>query len=722
MTPAELPPNEAQRLEALRRYAVMDTAPETALDELTTLAAQLCGTPMALISLVDERRQWFKSRVGLSAPETPRDMAFCAHAIRGTELLTVPDAQRDTRFADNPLVTSDPHIRFYAGAPLVSPDGHSLGTLCVLDHEPRRLSPDQEAALRILSRHVMAQLERRRQADEQQRQTASGAAPAALPAPFNEAAMARVSRNVTVGFVVALALLLIMGLVSVNSIGAFRELTAELVSRQGAPADIATHLEAVDRQSRTAVRWLAAGGAFSALLLGAAFFGLRREALRRKRAEAAIRQAHESVERQVRERSTELTQANVALRESVASLSRIGDNLANGYLFQTTMTPEGKRQITYVSASVERVVGMSAEVVMADPAAAYRHILDEDRPAWLAAEQASMRNLSVFSAELRLRRPGGEITWLSLTSAPSRLPDGSIAWDGIGLDITERKQAEARVLALNQQLTQHAAELEERVAERTAALEVARHRAESADRLKSAFLASMSHELRTPLNSILGFTGVILQGLAGPINAEQAKQLDMVRVSGRHLLALINDVLDLSKIEAGEMVVDRAPLDLRATIEKVAALIQPLADKKGLALGIEVAPEVGRIEGDARRIEQVLLNLLGNAVKFTERGEVALRVDVLPAGPGGLAALRFRVCDTGIGIRAEDLSALFQPFRQLDAGLARNHEGTGLGLVICRRLADLMGGTIVAQSIWGGGSEFSFTLPFTSSLSPRALP
>jgi PAS domain S-box-containing protein len=542
----------------------------------------------------------------------------------------------------------------------------------------------------------------------------------------------------------------------------------------------------------------------------------------------------------VRERSAELMQANVALRESFAALNRIGDNLPNGYLFQATRGADGQRRISYVSAGVQRVVGVTPQAVMNDPVAAYGRILDEDRPAWMAAEEASTRSLSVFSAELRLRRPDGEIVWLHLTSAPVRLPDGSIGWDGIGLDITQRKRAEAerealltseraarieadaarlqvaqilarvsdafmsfdpqwnftylneraartlgrsrealigknlwaefpqlagrpffggfqkamdnqrfmlvhdyeaevdrwfenhvypspqgasvfvhdvteskraeaQVLALNAQLASHAAELEQRVAERTAALDVARHRAESADRLKSAFLASMSHELRTPLNSILGFTGVILQGLAGPVTAEQKKQLEMVRVSGRHLLALINDVLDLSKIEAGELVVSRLPLDPRVSIDKVAALVQPLAAKKGLTLSIRVAPEVGPIVGDARRIEQVLLNLLGNAIKFTQRGEVNLQVDV-QAAPA-LAMLRFVVVDTGIGISAEDLDSLFQPFRQLDAGLARNHEGTGLGLAICRRLAGLMGGVIVAQSDQGRGSVFTFTLP-----------
>jgi GAF domain-containing protein len=158
--------NEARRLKVLWQYDVLDTVPEEVFDDLTELAARICEAPIALISLVDEDRQWFKSKVGVTINETSRDISFCAHAVKQQELFIIPDATKDLRFANNPLVTSDPKIRFYAGAPLITPDGHALGTLCVIDKVPRQLRPDQQQALRVLARHVMTQLELRRHAKE----------------------------------------------------------------------------------------------------------------------------------------------------------------------------------------------------------------------------------------------------------------------------------------------------------------------------------------------------------------------------------------------------------------------------------------------------------------------------------------------------------------------------------------------------------------------------
>ncbi|MCJ8501535.1 sensor histidine kinase [Desulfatitalea alkaliphila] len=248
-------------------------------------------------------------------------------------------------------------------------------------------------------------------------------------------------------------------------------------------------------------------------------------------------------------------------------------------------------------------------------------------------------------------------------------------------------------------------EMDQRIIQRTAELAQAMEQAKAADRIKSAFLATMSHELRTPLNSIIGFTGILLQGLAGELNPEQRKQLGMVQNSARHLLALINDVLDISKIEAGQLQLSHSTFDLKMSLEKSVQLVTPLAEKKNLPIDLEIDRDIGAITTDPRRLEQVFLNLLSNAVKFTEKGRVRM------VCRNENDHYRIAIADTGIGIGAEDLPNLFQPFHQIDTGLSRKAEGTGLGLSICKRIVDMMGGIITVESKPGSGTTFTVRLP-----------
>jgi len=225
------------------------------------------------------------------------------------------------------------------------------------------------------------------------------------------------------------------------------------------------------------------------------------------------------------------------------------------------------------------------------------------------------------------------------------------------------------------------------------------------DRLKSVFLASMSHELRTPLNSIIGFTGVILQGMSGEVNERQREQLTVVRRNANHLLSLINDILDISRIEAGKVELLLEEFSLDNAVREVVETLSPAASEKGLELLPEV-PEGITLLSDTRRVKQVLVNLVGNAVKFTDQGSVRITASVLEDDN-----LEVRVIDTGIGIKKEDTYKLFQPFQQIDVSLTKKHEGTGLGLYLTKRLAALLGGDISAKSEYGTGSEFTFTLP-----------
>jgi hypothetical protein len=275
--------------------------------------------------------------------------------------------------------------------------------------------------------------------------------------------------------------------------------------------------------------------------------------------------------------------------------------------------------------------------------------------------------------------------------------DGTLFWARLSLRAVDVSDPISGAVGIIEDVTE-----EQEAAEH---LRTAMEQAQAADRIKSAFLATMSHELRTPLNSIIGFTGILLQGLAGPINEEQRKQLTMVQNSSRHLLSLINDVLDISKIEAGQLDLAMATFSVRPCIDKVIQLVTPLAAQKGLELLLDVGGDVGEIVTDQRRLEQILLNLVNNAIKFTEKGRI-----VLTCRSEGDHYL-FLVADTGMGMRSEELNRIFQPFHQIDAGLARTHEGTGLGLSICKKLVDLMGGSIEVRSQWGEGSVFIARLP-----------
>jgi signal transduction histidine kinase len=266
---------------------------------------------------------------------------------------------------------------------------------------------------------------------------------------------------------------------------------------------------------------------------------------------------------------------------------------------------------------------------------------------------------------------------------------------------------------------QAAEDLERRVEERTAQLAVATRRAQAANRAKSLFLANMSHELRTPLNAVIGYAEIISEDLESGDTRASAEDLLKIRGAAGHLLTLINEVLDLSRIEAGKLDLKEADYDLAALLRSALDAVKPTAAKQHTTCTLTIAAGAATLlSGDETRVRQCVLNLLSNAAKFTANGAIAL--EVRPCRIGGAAGVAIAVRDTGAGISAENLARLFQPFTQVDSSATRTHDGAGLGLVITRRLARAMGGDVAASSKLGEGSTFTFYLPAKAAASSRA--
>ena len=253
----------------------------------------------------------------------------------------------------------------------------------------------------------------------------------------------------------------------------------------------------------------------------------------------------------------------------------------------------------------------------------------------------------------------------------------------------------------------------ERIEAQATALQKALDLAQAANRTKSEFLANMSHELRTPLNAIIGFTGTLLMKLPGPLNADQEKQLRTVQTGANHLLALINDLLDLAKIDAGKVELSLAPTDCKEVIEEVAASLRPLAEAKGLEFTVTAPKDGLTLRTDRRALSQIVINLVNNAIKFTERGSVRIRAERREeSGSKALEiSVEISVEDTGTGLRPEDQAKLFAAFSQVDAKTRPGLEGTGLGLHLSQKLAEALGGRIELRSEYGKGSTFTLVLP-----------
>jgi PAS domain S-box-containing protein len=920
MQKPEIPANESDRQAALDRYKILDTLPEQVYDDLTQLAADICGTPIALISLVDKDRQWFKSRVGVDVSETPREISFCGHTVAANAILNVPNASLDPRFADNPLVAKDPSIRFYVGVPLITEDNFALGTLCVIDRQPRDLTEQQIRQLEALSRLAISQLELRLK-KESLRILAS------VVESSDDAIMTKTLEGIITSWNPAAEKL--FGYSEAEAIGQpifmlipsdhldeeFRILArirrgerlehfeTVRISKEGKSIEVSATISPLVNDAGQVV------GASTIL----------RDISDRKQTENTLRESQALLQTVLdafplsifwKDRQSILLGCNrlFAITSGMKSpLEAIGksnfdfsytNNEALGYLAddqqvmesglaklnieETITLPSGEQQwiqtnkiplrdsegnvigvmgtfqdiserkqvekalkesehsyaslmaaapvgifrtdamghCTYVNDHWCRISGLTLESALGD---GWRQgLYSEDRQSISDEWYRSAQEDRPFSLEYRFQRPDGVITWVYGQSVVKLDADGIITgYVGTITDINDRKQAELQLQKVSDRLAlalssgaigcwewniqQNMAFWDERMYElygvcKEKDLRIVyeiwagaihpEDRAESemttqqiatgqveeydtefrvvhpdgsihfikaygtlkrdasgnplsiiginfdisdrkqaeaqlqkindellrATRLKDEFLANMSHELRTPLNSILGMNEVLQDEIFGSINERQLKTLQTIENSSTHLLALINDILDVAKIESGEVMLELTATDLDSLCQSSLAFIKQQALTKRIQLIPRIPKHLPEIMLDERRIRQVLINLLNNAVKFTlEGGTITLEVSQvqLESSTTNLTTLNYlkiAVIDTGIGISAENIQKLFQPFIQIDSALNRQYQGTGLGLALVKRLVELHGGNVELTSEVGVGSCFAINL------------
>ncbi|MDX2115377.1 MAG: PAS domain S-box protein [Planctomycetota bacterium] len=645
----------------------MDTDALPLHEAVVRMAAKICRAPIAAISLIDAERQWFVASTGFACRQTPRQIAFCAHTIQQREPLVVPDATLDARFVNNELVVSGPKVRFYAGVPLRTSDDLPLGSLCVLDTVPRELSAEQIDDLKTLADCVAAHMDLSRRTREA---LAHRAFTQMLVDHATDYILVTMSED---------------GLYQSWNAGA-RRLTgysaSEAIGRHysflfpqhqrdsGVPQSLLRtaredgHVQTHGwRVRKDGSQFLAEGVIRYVDDPDSGWRGyvkIGRDVTLQHGAERRLSDAKDTAERALRE--------VMALRNALDQHSILS-------------VADRRGRIIDINTGFARISGYTREELLGQD----HRILNSGlhpRSFWVEMWR-TIATGRPWRGEVCNRAKDGSLYWVDSTIVPFVGADGVIErYVSIRFDITEKKRAQSD-------------------------LEAARAQAENANRAKSEFLANMSHEIRTPMTAILGYADLLAESDDRPLDpAERRQHVETIKRNGEHLLAIINDILDLSKIEAGKVTVEALETRPCDIVRDVMRLMDVKSRAKHITLDAEyLTPVPERIVTDPIRVRQVLVNLIGNAIKFTETGGVRVAVAHEP----GMRRLRIDVHDTGIGMLPDQVAKLFGAFEQADSSTTRRFGGTGLGLRISKRLAKLLGGDIGVDSRPGAGSVFTFT-------------
>ncbi|HRX16484.1 MAG TPA: ATP-binding protein [Spirochaetota bacterium] len=401
----------------------------------------------------------------------------------------------------------------------------------------------------------------------------------------------------------------------------------------------------------------------------------------------------------------------MALLEKSRELYRSFAENIPGLVFMYDKDSNGNRKSLIKGKREEEFLGSRVgKKTFADVNNFFEYVEPEDRRIIEELSQKAQAGNGILDVEYRVNIDKDKTKWFRTIGRVTALANGNYRWQGVMLDIDDRKK-------LERQLDLHRKYLEELVDSRTQdlqlrteELEKANKNLKEADRLKSIFLASMSHELRTPLNSIIGFTGILLMGMVGELADEQRKQLEIIKKSSNHLLALINEILDISKIEANKAELSLEKIDIKDAVQESLSILNNRVSEKNIKLDY-VCEENFTVLSDRRRISQIVINIAGNAIKFTDKGGVTVTVKKI-----NNKFFEISVIDTGCGVKDEDMQKLFEPFQQIDSSLTKKHEGTGLGLHLSQRIVVMLGGSIRVESEYGNGTSFFVQLPIETEV------